>query len=571
MTNQRNQYDIIVAGSGASGLATAITAAHLGLSVLVIEKSEKFGGTTARSGGWLWIPNNRFAKEQGFEDSIEKARTYIQAESGNFFEGDKVDAFLTHAPDMLDFFHNNTAAKFSLGGFINDYHVEKPGGMAGGRSVGPDPVSRAVLGDQADKIAEPLPELTFLGMMIGSNRELRHFFEASRSVKSFGYVAALLARYGYERLRHGKVMRLTNGTALATRLAKSAFDRGVEIRTETALKNIETKDGKVVGVRVATPAGDQILHASKGVVLATGGFPFDKEMRKKLYPHAPNGENHYSPAYPTNTGDAMGATRKLNASIVLDYPHAAAWVPVSLVPRKDGTFGNFPHFVDRAKPGVIAVLKTGRRFVNEAESYHDYGAALIEAHSGTGPAESWLIVDHATIRYYGLGHVKPYPVPLWGALKSGYLIRGGTIQELAKNAGIDTEGLEKTVSDFNQHAHDTGDDPEFGRGSTSYNRYLGDPDHQPNPCVKPIETGPFYAIRVVVGDLGSFAGHQTDAQWRVLNDQGDVIEGLYAVGNDAASLFGGEYPGGGITLGPGMTAGYIAAHHLAGRPLSTHK
>jgi succinate dehydrogenase/fumarate reductase flavoprotein subunit len=358
-------------------------------------------------------------------------------------------------------------------------------------------------------------------------------------------------------------MRLTNGTALVARLARSAFDLGVEIQTGTTLKDLVVENGRVIGVEVETASGQQRLMARNGVVLATGGFPFDKELRKKYYHHAPTGEGHYSPANPDNTGDALRITAPLNAAVAEGYKQPAAWVPVSLVPRKGGGYGTFPHFVDRGKPGVIAVLKNGRRFVNEANSYHDYGSALIKAHQGNGPAESWLIVDHTTLRRYGLGHVKPYPIPLWPALRSGYLIRGRTIAELAQRAGIDPKGLEQTVRDFNHHARATGEDPEFGRGTTGYNRYLGDPDHKPNPCVKPIEDGPFYALRVVLGDLGSFIGHRTDAQARVLDGQGVPIPGLFAVGNDAASILGGNYSGGGITLGPAMTFGYIAARQLA--------
>ncbi|MFQ8432539.1 FAD-dependent oxidoreductase [Amaricoccus sp. W119] len=563
MTETKDEFDVIVAGSGAGGLSTAITAAYEGLSVLVIEKAEQFGGTTSRSGGWIWIPNNSQGKREGIQDSPEKARAYMQAEAGNQFDAERVDAFLRHGPEMLDFFDAHTQVKFTLGSYFSDYHPEQPGGLEGGRSLNADPVDRSILGKEADRLAPPLPEATFLGMMVGSNKELKHFFEATRSVKSFGYVGALLARYGYERLRYGKPMRLTNGTAMVARLARSAFDLGVEIRTGTELADLIVEDGRVAGVEVRTASGTRTLRARRGVVLATGGFPFDMEMRKKLYRHAPTGEGHYSPANPLNTGDAMRITSRLNAAIASGYQQPAAWVPVSLVPRKGGGHGPFPHFVDRGKPGVIAVTKNGRRFVNEANSYHDYGSALIAAHEGEGPAESWLIVDHPTLRHYGLGHVKPYPIPLGPALRSGYLMRGATLAELARNTGIDAGGLEETVANFNRHAKETGEDPEFGRGTTGYNRYLGDPDHKPNPCVAPIETGPFYAIRVVLGDLGSFIGHRTDATARVLTEEGAPIPGLYAVGNDAASILGGNYAGGGVTLGPAMTFGYIVGRHLA--------
>nr|WP_245408333.1 FAD-dependent oxidoreductase [Zhengella mangrovi] len=563
MPETHEEFDVIVAGSGAGGLSTAITAASEGLTVLVVEKSDKFGGTTSRSGGWIWIPNNSQAKREGIDDSVEKARAYIEAETGNHFDAERVDAFLRAGPEMVDWFESNTEMTFTLGSYFSDYHPEQPGGLTGGRSLNADPVNRSILGENAPRLAPPLPEATFMDMMVGSNLELKHFFEAFRSFKSFGYVGFLLARFGYEKLRYGQAMRLTNGTAMAARLAKSAFDKGIEIRTSTALKDLVITDGRVSGVVVEGKAGKQTLNARRGVVLATGGFPFDLEMRKKLYRHAPTGEGHFSPANPYNTGDAMRITAPLGAAVAEGYKQPAAWCPVSLVPRKDGTIGTFPHFVDRGKPGVIAVLKNGRRFVNEANSYHDYGLGLIAAHDGEGTAESWLIIDHPTLRHYGLGHVKPFPIPLGPALRSGYLMRGKTLRELAKVAGIDPDGLEKTVNNFNHHARTTGEDPEFGRGTTGYNRYLGDPENKPNPCVKPIENGPFYAIRVVLGDLGSFVGHRTDASARVLDTNGQVIPGLFAVGNDAASIFGGNYSGGGITLGPAMTFGYIAGRELA--------
>lgn len=325
MVDKQEEFDVIVAGSGAGGLSAAIKAAAEGLSVLVVEKADKFGGTTSRSGGWIWIPNNSQGKREGIQDSREKARAYLRAEAGNHFDEERVEAFLRAGPEMLDWFETNTDVRFTLGSYFSDYHPEQPGGLEGGRSLNANPVDRSVLGKEGRRLAPPLPEATFLGMMVGSNRELKHFFEAFRSVKSFGYVGVLLARFGYERLRHGQTMRLTNGTAMAARLARSAFDRGVEIRTSTPLKELVVEDGRVTGAVVGTAKGRQRLRARKGVVLATGGFPFDMDMRRKLYRHAPTGTEHFSPANPANTGDAMRITAGLDAAIVDDYPHAAAW------------------------------------------------------------------------------------------------------------------------------------------------------------------------------------------------------------------------------------------------------
>jgi succinate dehydrogenase/fumarate reductase flavoprotein subunit len=237
-------------------------------------------------------------------------------------------------------------------------------------------------------------------------------------------------------------------------------------------------------------------------------------------------------------------------------------VPISLVPWPDGSTGTFPHFVDRAKPGVIAVTADGARFVNEADSYHDFIQAMVSATEGREHA-AWLVCDHAALRRYGLGFAKPFPLPLGPHLRSGYLLRGRTPAELAAAAGIDPAALERTVEAFNEPAR-RGEDPAFGRGSTAYNRSLGDPLVAPNPCVAPLERAPFYAVKVVPGDLGTFAGLRGDAHARVLDGEGRPIPGLYAAGNDLASVMGGNYPGGGITLGPAMTFGYIAARHMAG-------
>jgi Predicted oxidoreductase len=302
------------------------------------------------------------------------------------------------------------------------------------------------------------------------------------------------------------------------------------------------------------------------VVLAAGGFPQDMLRRKELMPHAPTGYEHVSPAPPGNTGDGLRLGESAGATVDTSLPHAAAWVPISRPVRPDGTLGTFPHFVDRSKPGVIAVTRSGKRFVNESNSYHDFCQAMVarcraEEGEGTEPA-AWFITDHRAFRKYGLGYAKPAPVPYKALIKNGYLLRGNTLRELAGQFGGDGAELERTVAAFNPLAV-RGEDPEFGKGTTSYNRSLGDPEHGPNPCLAPIKDGPFYAVRLYVGDLGTFAGLKTNANAQVLGADGRPLAGLYSVGNDAASIMGGNYPGGGITLGPAITFGYIAARHMA--------
>lgn len=556
--------DLLVIGSGAGGMAAAITARLHGLDVLIVEKEGVYGGTTARSGGWLWIPANPLAAREGFTDSKEQGRTYLQAEAGNHFDAARVDAFLENGPKMVDFFEQKTAVEFVLGPQFSDYHPDQPGALTGGRSICAAPYDGRELGDNIKTLRPPLKEITFVGMMIGSGKELLHFFNVTRSVVSAAYVARLLVKYLRDLALHGRAMRLTNGNALAGRLAKSAFDLGIPLWLNAPAGELLRKDDAVTGAVINTADGPVSVTARKGVVLATGGFPHDIARRAKLYPHAPTGREHWSPATESNTGDGIKLALPLGATTADELPNAAAWVPVSRVPHADGSIGPFPHFIDRAKPGVIAVTRAGTRFVNEGNCYHDFCQALVKATKGqAGEVCAWLITDHPTLRRYGLGHVKPFPVPLTHQLANGYLKRGRTLAELAQECGIDVPAFEKTVAGYNAHALQ-GEDPEFQKGSTAYNRYLGDPTVTPNPCLAPIRTGPFYAVQVVIGDLGSFAGLKTDAQARVLGGDGRPVPGLYAAGNDMASIMGGNYPGGGITLGPAMTFGYIAGRHAAG-------
>jgi succinate dehydrogenase/fumarate reductase flavoprotein subunit len=565
--NERNaievhECDVLVAGSGAAGMAAAITARSGGLDVLIVEKEPRFGGTTARSGGWLWIPGTSLARAYGIEEMPDQARAYLRHEAGNNYDAARVDAFLAAGPEAVDFFTSKTALRFDMPLVFPDYHAEAPGGAQGGRSMVTRPFDGRELGDHIKALGQPLPELTVFGMMLGSGKEIIHFMRATKSLTSAVYVAKRLSRHLMDVLRYGRGMTLTNGNALAGRLAKSALDLDIPLWLSSPVRELTVENGAVTGALIEREGRAVQVRARRGVVLACGGFPHDVARRKKMFPHAPTGNEHYSPGPTGNTGDGLRLAEAAGGRVEGRLPNAAAWVPVSLTKRKDGSSGVMPHFIDRAKPGVIAVTRDGRRFANEGNSYHDFVQAMMKAVKPGEEMAAYLVCDHKTLRKYGLGCVPPFPMPLGHHLRTGYLKRGDTLAALAASAGIDANGLKETVALFNATAAE-GRDATFGKGSKAYNRYQGDALHGPNPCVAPLQDGPFYAIKMVIGDLGTYAGIVTDEHARALDAEGHVIPGLYAAGNDMASIMGGNYPGAGITLGPALTFGYIAGRHLA--------
>ncbi len=554
--------DVLVVGSGASGMAAAVTAASHGLKVLVVEKEPRFGGTTARSGGWLWVPGSRLATEQGIHEPAGAARAYLQHETTTHFDAARVDAFLEYGPKAIDFFTRKTVVQFDMPPVFPDYHAEAPGGQPGGRSMVARPFDGRELGPRIKDLATPLPELTVLGMMLGSGKDIKHFMRTFSSVESFVYVTKRLTRHFIDVLRHGRGMTLTNGNALAGRLAKAAMDLNIPVWLASPAQKLLVDNGAVTGAVVQRNGHSIRINAKRGVVLACGGFPHDIERRKALFPHAPTGQEHHSPSPLSNTGDGLRLAEAVGGRVDTTIPHAAAWVPTSLTTRPDGSQGVMPHFIDRAKPGVIAVTRQGQRFANEGNSYHDFVQDMVKACPGEAEVLCWLLCDHKALRSYGLGCVAPFPMPIGRHLRSGYLKRGATLAELAGVIGVEPGALQATIDEFNRHARN-GEDPAFGKGSQAYNRFQGDELVQPNPCVAPLEQGPFYAIRLVVGDIGTFAGLVTDAKTRVLDASGRPIKGLHAVGNDAASVMGGNYPGAGITLGPAVTFGHVAGLQLA--------
>ncbi len=423
--NEENECDVLVVGSGCAGLSAAVTAGHHGLKVLVVEKEPRFGGTTARSGGWLWIPGTSLARAWGIVEDKEQARTYLR--HGNSFDAARVDAFLTNGPEAVEFFTTKTTVRFDMPLTFPDYHAEAPGGAQGGRSMVTRPFDGRELGERVHDLGRPLPELTVFGIMLGSGKDIVHFMRATKSLTSAVYVAKRLSKHFVDVMRHGRGMTLTNGNALAGRLAKSAFDLNIPLWLSSAVRELIVEDGAVRGAIVERGGKPVRVVARRGVVLACGGFPHDVARRKTMFPHAPTGTEHYSPGPTGNTGDGLRLAETAGGRVEDTLPNAAAWVPVSITTRKDGSKGVMPHFIDRAKPGVIAVTREGKRFANEGNSYHDFVQDMVKAAKPGEEITAYLVCDHRCLRKYGLGCVPPFPMPIGEHIRTGYLKRGATL------------------------------------------------------------------------------------------------------------------------------------------------
>jgi succinate dehydrogenase/fumarate reductase flavoprotein subunit len=548
------EVDVIVVGSGAAGLTTAVVAAKQGLRVLVVEKAAQFGGTTAFSLGAPWIVANPHQRALGLEDDADAGDRYLRAALGNRYDPERVAAYIKSGAEMVTFMEANTEMRWD-GVPMPDY---LPGldGFGVGRTLLTRAYDGKALGPYLRKMRRPLPGFSvFGGMQIGL-LEVGNFAATLKSPSAFFNTAKRLSAYALDRLRFGRGAHLANGNALVGRLLRSALDAKVELWSSAPAISIVSDEGGVTGAVIKRDGALVTVGARRGVVLASGGFGANEVLRKKYIPLP---EHHVTVAPVENAGDGIRLGQEAGGRLGDINPDNGTWAPVSTLRRRDGSIARYPHFgPDRGKPGSIIVDATGRRFVDEACPYQSFVRVMNESNI----TKAYFIGSHRFLRAYGMGFALPSPYPIGFLVRLGYLIKAPTIAALALKLQINPATLEATVAEFDKHAA-TGQDPAFGRGANVYDHSQGDFAHKPNPNVGPLGAGPYYAVALQPGDIGTTLGMDTNADAQVLSGTGSIVRGLYAVGLDQNSVMRGEYPGGGSGIGPGMTFGYRAALHLA--------
>jgi len=555
------EYDVIVVGSGAAGMVAALTAAHQGLSAVVIEKAAHFGGSTARSGGGVWIPNNEILKRDGVTDTADAARTYLHTIIGDVVAPERIDTYLNRAPEMLSFVLQNTPLEMCWVPGYSDYYPETPGGRPGGRSIEPKPFDAKKLGPDMPGLEPaygkvPLNVVVMQQDYVRLNQLKRHPRGVLRSLK-------VGIRSVWSNMRGKNLVGM--GRALIAPLRIGLQDAGVPVLLNTALTDLYYEDGVVRGVYVRDMnepeiAEPRLIRVRRAVILGSGGFEHNEQMRVK-YQRGPI-TTEWTVGAAANTGDGIVAAEKLGAA--LELMEDAWWGPT--VPLEGA-----PWFAlsERNSPGSIIVNMSGQRFMNESMPYVEachqmYGG---QYGHGDGPGENipaWLLFDQQYRNRFIFAGLQPgQRIPTkW--LDSGVIVKASTLEELAQKTNLPIEGLRATIERFNGFAR-TGVDEDFHRGESAYDRYYGDPTNKPNPNLGEISHPPYYAAKMVPGDLGTKGGIRTDIHGRALRDDDSVIEGLYAAGNVSSPVMGHTYPGPGGTIGPAMTFGYLAALHIAGK------
>jgi succinate dehydrogenase/fumarate reductase flavoprotein subunit len=556
--DENSEVDLLVAGAGPAGMTAALVASLEGLRVLLCEKSDQVGGTGSTSAGTLWIPGNSQSRAAGFADSAEQADRYLDALIGETTNRELRAAFLQSGPEVIDYLSARTDVQFLPCGKHPDYRSNMPGAAITGRAIVPVPFDGRLLGADFERIRPPVREFMLFGGMMVGKADIAPLIGRYRSIGNFIYSAKLLARYLIDRLKYRRGTRIMMGNALIGRLFYSLRKRKVPILFDARLVDLIGDRRGVTGARLRVGGKEIVVKARTGVVLATGGYAHNQRFRETFMPRP---VPLHSMSYEGNQGDGIGLGERLGAATAPAQCTSGLWTPVSIVPRSDGSKGLFPHLVlDRAKPGLIAVNAGGRRFVNEAVSYHDFVLAMFESQKSVPTIPAWLVCDALFLEKYGLGVIYPGHRNPGKFVESGYLVSGRTLEELSGKIRVDPGQLRSTIERNNKFAQ-TGIDVDFAKGETELNRFNGDPDHAPNPCIGQLSKPPFYALAVWPADIAVSTGLATDGDARVLDGNGEAIPGLYACGNDMASVMAGSYPGPGTTLGPAIVFAYRAAMH----------
>ena len=557
MAGGEESFDVVIVGSGGGGLAAALAAHAAGLKPVILEKQRLVGGSTGMSGGMLWIPDNPLMKADGSKDSYQDGLAYLQAVIGEPDEPSSAarrDAFLVNGPQMISFLQEQGLRLFRCAGYP-DYYDNYPGGSAAGRSVEGIPWDGRQLGQWRSRIIHGLGEGVGLAVTTMEIHTLNSF---THTLASFLTTARVVLRTYASRMRGQDLF--TNGKSFAGQMTKILLDRGVPIWLDTAVEDLVAEDGRVVGVRAVRDGAPAAIRGRRGVLLAAGGYERNPEMRLKYSAATQPNDGQRSWGNPGNTGEVLAAAIALGAKT--EYMDEAIWLPS---PRTE--LGGSSLTIARNYPGAIFVNNRGQRFVNESNSYVEVGRAMY-ANDGV---PCWLLFDDAYRRsvpwvnhmpkFRDIATVIPGRMPRqW--LADGWIKQAATIEDLARLTDLDPQALVGTVSHFNVGAA-AGNDPDFGRGVSAYNRHLGDPGHKPNPALGPVADPPFYALPIYPGDVGTMGGVVCDEHARVLDHDNQPIPGLYAAGNMAASVFGRTYPGAGASIANTTVFGYIAALHMA--------
>ncbi len=558
------EVDLLVIGSGAGGMTAALVAAQEGLKVLLCEKTSLIGGTTATSGGTIWVPGSNQSKLTARPDKVDEARVYLDGEVGKYGAPELREAFYAAGAPALDYLEKHSEVKFKANNPYPDYHPDRPGGALGGRALTPQAFDGRKLGEDFKLLRPPMPEFMVLGGLMVGRDEIKYFIRPWSSFKAFTLTTRLLWNHLRDRLRHSRGTRLLLGNSLVARLLYSVRRKGVEIAVNAKMIELVKNKSTVEGAVIELNGQKQRIRALRGVVLATGGCAASAKWRAETVKDAPLPNVL---AFEGDTGDGLDAAAAIGGDIDRNHESPFFWMPASRMPWPNGRVGTYPHIRDRPKPGLIAVNAAGKRFVNESNSYQDFVAGMFRSHKTVPTIPAYLICDRSFIHDYGIGVIHPVWQWLPSFVKAGYLKSGRTLAELAEKIGVDAKGLAASVEDHNRAAV-TGEDKAFGKGSTVMNRHNGDPAVTPNPNLRPIAKGPFFALAVYPAPIGSSIGLRTDADAQVLDAQGKPIGGLYACGNDMSSIMRGCYPGPGITLGPALVFAYRAAMHAAGKALA---